>query len=89
MKKTAFALIAVSALGLVACQGGNKGANASHNAGAATNEAVADVGSAEAATNSALDAEAANMANQAGTNGSNAAGDAATNGAAATGTNKQ
>jgi hypothetical protein len=88
MKKTAFALIAVSALGLAACQG-NKGANATHNAGAATNEAVADVNDAEAATNSALDAEAANMANQAGTNGGNAAGDAATNGAEATGTNKQ
>ncbi len=69
MKKTAFALIAVSTLGLVACGGGNKASNTSNSAGAATNEAVADVNAATtsevAATTSALDANRNEMANEA------------------------
>ena len=84
MKTTAFALIAVSALGLAACQGGNKGTNAANSA-AATNAAVESVNSAEAATASQLDADRANTLNQIGTNGaSNATGNAAINAAANT-----
>src|SRR5690349_10528748 len=67
MKKIAFALVAVSALGLAAC-GGNKATNTANSTGAATNEAIADVNAAETsalnATNSALDANANTLATE-------------------------
>jgi hypothetical protein len=68
MKKTVFALVAVSALGLAACGGGNKSTNTSNSSGTVGNEAIADVNSAETATNSALDANANAMANSVATN---------------------
>lgn len=65
MNKSAFVFVAASALVLAACGGGEQAAtDTAANASAVTQEAVADVNSAEAATNSALDANADVMANE-------------------------
>lgn len=83
MKTTAFALIAVSTLGLAACGDNSPTANVSNTSGATTNEAVADVNAASA-TDSALDANANMMASEIGGNVTNTA-DAAVNSATSTG----
>lgn len=70
MKKIALTLVAVSALGLAACDRGTEANTAADN-GAAENEAVEDVNASEAAQN-ALDA-AGNAIDQAGESVENAA----------------
>lgn len=77
MKKIAFALIAVSTLGLAAC-GGNEAANSSNTSSATTNEALGDLSSANSAeseTLNALDAQGNVMANETSANTSAAAGE--------------
>jgi len=77
MKKIAFALIAVSTLGLAACGGGETAGNTSNAASATTNEALGDLNSAntaESETLNALNAEGNAMANGLGTG--NSAGEA-------------
>ena len=57
MKKIAFALVAVSALGLAACQGDTEANNAADtNLEATANEANEDTGNALEAADNALDA---------------------------------
>ena len=82
MKKIALALVAVSALGLAACQGGTEANTATDtNTEATANEAVEDTGNAETVAENALD-DAANLATDTGEaigNGAEALGNAAEN----------
>jgi hypothetical protein len=71
MKKTVLALVAVSALGLAACER-TASTNGAANASATTNEAVADVNSANEAHN-ALDVNANAMLSDVGNTASNLA----------------
>ena len=84
MKKIALALVAVSALGLAACQSGTEANEAADaNTEATANEAVEDTGNAETAAENALDT-AANLTEQAGEaveNAADAVGEAAENAA--------
>jgi hypothetical protein len=73
VKKIALALVAVSALGLAACQGGTEANEAADtNTEATANEAVEDLGNAETAAENALDT-AANLAEETGEAVENAA----------------
>lgn len=77
MKKIAFALVAVSALGLAAC-GGNEAANTTtSDAENVINQANSDLANAQAVADNALD-QAANLTEQAGAAIENAADSAAT-----------
>lgn len=83
MKKIALTLVAVSALGLAACQGGNEANTAlSTDAENAINQANSDLENAQAAASNALDAasnqvEAAGAAVENATDAASAATDAA------------
>ena len=82
VKKIALALVAVSALGLAACQPSSE-ANEVANTDAAANEAVDDTNAALEAADNALDAmgNAADNAIEAGENAVEAAGEAVENAA--------